>query len=171
MNNIEMQDEEMVGRGTKDRFFLTAKIIKKKFNYRETQSRGKRWNETANSVVLVPEESDDATAFFKAWLPEKFSDDELAKLNGQKPYAEVVLEAGYPVSAYFRGALCNANHLYDRPHIFVMTKKAEERLLSHLGRFSLRSKTIKLTVLGEQEEEILYGDLKAETKSPYADLP
>lgn len=167
---LNTQDEELAGRGTRDRYQIRCKVIRKKFSYRETQSRGKRWNETANSIILVPEDSDESYAFLQAWLPIRLSEEELQKINGQKPWAEVIVEAGAPISAYFRGALCNGNHLLDRPHIFVMTKKAEEKLDLWLGKGAKAKKYINLTILGEQEEEVLYGDLKPETKSPYADL-
>jgi hypothetical protein len=162
--------EEMISRGTRDRYHIRCKIIRKKFSYRETQSRGKRWNETANSIILVPEDSDEANAFFNAWLPLKLTEEEIQKINGQKPWAEIIMEAGAPISAYFRGALCNGNQILDRPHIFVMTKKAEEKLDLYLGKGAKAKKYMDLTILGEQEEEILYGDLKVETKSPYADI-
>lgn len=156
--------EELVSRTSKDRFYIRAKIVKKKLSYRDHQSWGKEWNNTAEVVLLVPEQSTECDCFYHAWLPEKLSEQEKAQLFGQKEWSEIVFEAGSPIFGYFRAALKYPDHLYDRPYLFVMTKMAEEKLLSYEGQ------KINLTSIGEEEEEKIYGDLKLETRSPYADL-
>ena len=156
--------EEIHSRTTNDRFYLTVKVLKKKLSYRDHQSRGKEWNDTAETIILVPDQSTESDLFFNAWLPEKLTEKEKLATHGPKEYSEVVLEMGNPICGYFRGALCYGNKLIDRPHIFVMTKMAEEKLKSAVG------KRIRATVIAEQEEEVLYGDLKAETHSPYSDI-
>jgi len=156
--------EEIISRDTTDRFFLTGKIVSKKFSYREHQSRGKEWNEVADAVILIPQQTTEADIFLSAWLPEKLTEAEKIVNPEIKEYSEVLFEAGYPVNGYFRGALCHGNHLLPYPHIFVMTKGAEERLRPHAGNM------VKLTALGDQEEELLY-EAKAETKSPYSNIP
>ncbi len=161
MNYAEV--DEIGGRTTRDRFYLTVKIFKKKMSFEHTQSRGKKSLDTAETIVLVPEQTTESDLFFNAWLPAKLTDEELKLTHGKKPYSEIVFEAGMPINGYFRGALCHSNHLIDRPHIFVMTHRAEF-LLS-----SLEGKKIQLTTLAEGEEDHLY-ELKHETRSPYADI-
>lgn len=156
--------EELVSRTSKDRFYIKAKVVKKRLSYRDHQSWKKEWNNTADVVLLIPEQTTECDCFYNAWMPEKLSEAEKKELFGQKDWAEIVFEAGSPVFGYFRGALKHPDHLFDRPYIFVMTKMAEEKLIGHEGA------KISLTSIGEEEEEKIYGNLKTETKSPYADL-
>jgi hypothetical protein len=155
--------EEFPSRTTKSRFHLNVKVVNKKFSYRELQSRGKEWNEVADAVLLIPEQTMESDLFFNAWLPDKLTEEEKTKY-ALKDYSEVVMEMGNPICGYFRGALCHANHLIDRPHIFVMTKLAEEKLRP------MKGKKLRAIVIGEDEEEVLYGDLKPETRSPIEGL-
>jgi hypothetical protein len=156
-------DEEIIGRTTADRFHLTAKVHKKRMAFRDHQSRGKESNETAETIVLVPEQATESDLFFNAWLPPKLTAFELDLTKGVQPHVEFVMETGFPLNGYFRGALCHANNLLNRPHIFVMTRKAEEILGQYVG------KKIKITTLGDGEEDGLY-ELKPETKSPIAGM-
>lgn len=152
--------EELQTRTTLDRFHITAKITAKKFSYRDLQSRGQESNETAEGIILVPEASTERDLFYRTWLPPKLSPDELKdKELAKNAYHELVFETGSPIFGYFRGALCAADFRLDQPHIFVMTKKAEELLKPYIGQ------KIRLSVLGENEEEGLY-QLEVETKSP-----
>ena len=150
------------GRTTADRFYLNCKVVTKKMSYREHQSRGKEWNETAEVVLLIPEQTTEADHFLKAWLPVQYSPEELEKHRDLNTHCELVMEAAMPINGYFRGAVAWGNNLIPEPHIFVMTKGAEERLRSCVG------KKIKVTTLGDGEEESLY-ELKRETKNPYSE--
>ncbi len=162
---MNIVDEEIQGRTTADRFELTCRVMEKSLSYKDTQSRGKTSLETAKVIVLVPLDGTEADCFFSAWLPERLSDAEKLLLGEKaQEYIEVVMEGGFPICGYFRGAVEWGNALHDRPHIFVMTKQAEVKLSSYVG------KTIRLTTLGDGEEESRY-ELKAETKSPYSDVP
>lgn len=153
-----------LGATTEDQFELICKVVKKPLSYRDHQSRGKEWNETAQVILLVPETTTESSAFFTAWLP----DEGATKIdeNGKTvvDYAEVGMRGSYPVSGFFRGALYRANHLLPQPHIFVMSKRVEDLLQHCVG------KKIRLTVLGEKEFDEAY-EAKAETKSPYSDVP
>lgn len=156
-----MADEEIEGRTTADRFYLLCKVVKKKLSYREHQSRGKEWNETADVIFLVPEQTTESDVFHSVWLPPKLTPEEVKLLPQAQVYPEFMMEAGEPVCGYFRGYASWGSTLVPKPHIFVMTKKAEERLQKHVG------KKINITVLGDVEEEKIY-QAKAETRDPYA---
>ena len=119
---------DIVQRTTQDRFHLICKVTTKRISYRDHQSRGKQSNETADVILLLPIQTSEADCFYSAWLPEKLTEEEMAQTKDYKPYSEVVMEAGYPINGYFRGAVEWGNHLIPQPHIFVMTKEAEERL-------------------------------------------
>lgn len=155
--------EEIETRTTASRFYLTCKVVKKKFSYKDLQSRNKTSNQTAESIILVPEQTTECDLFLNAWLPPQYTPDELKLMMERKipveAYHEIVMETGMPVNGYFRGALTRADFRLDRPHIFVMTHKAEQLLAKMEG------KKIRVTVLGDGEEEALY-ELKAETRSP-----
>lgn len=159
----KVNEEDVEGRTTKDRYHLLAKVTKRRFAFRDHQSRGKESNEQAEAVVLVPEQTTECDCFFAAWLPPKLSAEEQALTRSQNPHSEIVFETGNPINGYFRGALFRASDLCDRPHIFVMTKRAEDLLAS------LEGKKIQLVSLGAGEEEAVY-ELKLETKSPYTDI-
>lgn len=149
---------------THERYELKCKVLKKRMNYREHQSRGKEWNESADVILLVPDTSTESSAFFTAWLPDE-ADLKLYE-NGEKGpnCVEVGMRAEFPVGGFVRGALYRSNHLLPAPHIFVMTKRAEDILQKHVG------KKINVTVLGEEEFEHFY-NASAETRSPYSDTP
>lgn len=157
--------DEIEGRTTQDRFYLSAKVIKKPISFRSRQSGRKEFNAEGTAVILVPEQSTECDCFFSAWLPEKISPEEASVIKDlPSNYSEIVFETGYPINGYFRGALCPANSLINRPHIFVMTKRAEELLL-----INCEGKKIRLTSLAEGEEEALY-ELNPETRSPIAGM-
>lgn len=157
MSEINFEDEEYQ---TKRRYHITAKITKKRFSYEDLQSRGKRSHQTAESIVLIPEQTTECDSFYRAWLPPKLTPEELKNDELRKTaYHEIVMQTGNPINGYFRGALCHADLRVDRPHIFVMTKSAEDLLSKYEG------KKIRLVVLGEGEEENVY-ELKPETRSP-----
>ena len=135
-----------VSRNTFDRFYLTVKVISKRITFEDLQSRGKRSNQEANIIMLVPEDSTEADLFLNAWLPDQYSEEQLKETHGVKDWSEVVFECGRPVFGFFRGALRRADKLSTRPYIFVMTKSAEEALELFVG------KKIQLTAIGEGEE-------------------
>jgi hypothetical protein len=147
---------DIVQRTTLDRFHLNCKVVSKRIAYREHQSKGKEWNESAEVILLLPQQSTEADCFYSAWLPEKLTEAEIAQTKEYKPYSELVMETGYPINGYFRGAVEWGNHLIPQPHIFVMTREAEEKLRPMIG------KTIRIDTLGDGEEESRY-ELRAET--------
>lgn len=129
-----------------DRFHLQCRVVQKRMSYREHQSKQKEWNEEANVILLVPETTDEASDFFRVWLPEKDTDD----------LSEVGMLIKYPVQGFVKGAVKWGSFQLSMPHIFVMTKAAEDILASHIG------KKVEVIVVGEQEIDHLY-DAKAET--------
>jgi len=148
---------------TEDRFELNCKIVKKKMSYLDHQSRGKKGNETADVILLIPEITTESSCFYTAWLPDE-ADVRVTEWGDKLiAHSEIGMRAGYPIGGLIRGALYRANSLYPSPHIFIMSKKAEDLLQNHVG------KKIRITVLGEQEFDEAY-EAKAETKSPYSEM-
>lgn len=155
--------DEIQGRTTKNRFYIKCKVTSKKFEYRDLQSRGRETNEVADAIFLIPQDATETDCFYSAWLPEKLSFEELKTIGRTNhPFNEIVMETGNPICGFFRGAIAAESLYCDRPHIFVMTKQAEEKLRIKIGQ------TINLTVLGDNEEEQLY-ELKYDTHSPFSD--
>lgn len=146
---------------TEERFELNCKVVKVKLPYREHQSRGKEWNEQADVILLVPDVSDQCSAFYAAWLPD---DETPVQIEGKPPYCEIGMQLGFPVGGYAKGAVFFASPLYPERHIFVMSHRAEKILQNRVGQ------KIRVTVLGEQEFDQSY-EAKAETKSPYSNMP
>jgi len=144
---------------TTERFELNCKVVGVKLPHREEQSRGKTFNDTADVVLLVPDPSDQATKFYDAWLPLELESD-----DGKPACTEIGMEAGFPVGGFIRGALFFSSKLYPTRHIFVMSNRAEKILQNRIGQ------KLRVTVLGEEEFDEAY-EAKAETKSPYANMP
>lgn len=144
---------------TKERYELNCKVVGVKLPHREEQSRGKTFNDTADVILLVPDESDQATKFYDAWLPF-----ELENEDGKPACTEIGMEARYPVGGFIRGALFFASKLYPTRHIFLMSNRAEKILQKRIGQ------KLRVTVLGEEEFDESY-EANAETKSPYSDMP
>jgi len=156
--------EVELGESTEENFVLTCKVVKKPLSYRDHQSRGKHSNETASVIMLDPETTTEAARFFTAWLPDE-SDVRLTEW-GEKvpPHSEIGMRLGHPVNGFVRGALYRGTQLLPKHHIFVMSKRAEDLLQNYVGQ------KIRVTVLGEKEFDEAY-EAKAETKSPYSDVP
>lgn len=156
--------EVEIGESTEENFVLTCQVIKKPMSYRDHQSRGKEWNDTANIALLKPETTTEAARFFTAWLPDE-SDIRTNEWGEKIPaHSEIGMKIGHPVNGFVRGALFRGTQLLPSPHIFIMSKRAEDILQNHVG------KKIRVTVLGEKEFDEAY-EAKAETKSPYSDVP
>lgn len=153
-----------LGATSEDRFELICKVVKQHMSYRDHQSRGKEWNQSASVILLVPETTTESTCFMTAWLPDEA--DVKTTEWGEKliAHSEIGMKAGHPIGGFVRGALYRASNLYPSPHIFVMSKRAEDILQNYVG------KKIHVTVLGEKEFDEAY-EAKAETKSPYSDVP
>lgn len=132
---------------TDDPFVLNCRVEKRKRSYREKQSRGREWNEQAEVVLLVPDVTDEATEFFDAWLGVDLTPEERAALKIGDQISEVGMLIGHPVHGFTRGVVMRSSIDYPKAHIFVMTKKSEERLLKWVG------KKIRVDVLPESEIE------------------
>lgn len=142
-----MQEENgILRKDSTDRFYLQCQVVQKRMSYLEQQSKMQAWNEEANVILLVPETTDESSDFFRVWLPEKNSDE----------FSEIGMLIRHPIQGFVKGAVRWGSFQLSMPHIFVMTKSAEEILASHVG------KKIDVIVVGEQEIENLY-DAKAET--------
>ena len=55
---------------TEREYELTCRIVRKKMQYDDDQSRGSLGNTEVDVVLLVPEQSSECDRFFGAWLPE-----------------------------------------------------------------------------------------------------
>lgn len=108
-------------------YHITCKVIVKEVGYEDVQSK-EIVTRTEQMVYLVPEHNTQMELFFKAWLPEDLD-----------VHNEVVLESGYPIYGYFRGAVQRRNAQCTDHHIFVMSRGAEEDLkMMHDKRVTLR---------------------------------
>lgn len=128
------------------RYYLRCKVYVRECSYEDQQSK---WNQaiTETLVFLCPEESDERTRFYMAWLPDFES------------YQEIGCEMGHPVYSTFRAALYRKSTFHtDLPdnHIFVMSKGAEEILKRLDGQI------VTVEILGEQEEVLLDGQIDHE---------
>lgn len=118
-----------------ERFTLRCRVIAKDMSFRDKQSAGKEWNEKARVVLLKPDVNTECSRFFDERLP--ILDEE---------YTEVGMLIGGPVFGFVRGALRRGTKICDRPHIFVMSKRAENVLKYLDGR------EIEVVILSEDEE-------------------
>jgi hypothetical protein len=125
------------------RYHLRCKVIVKDCTYEDQQSKGNQLI-AERLVFLYPEESDERTRFYMAWLPDAES------------YQEIGCEMGHPVFSAFRAALYRKSTFHtdlQDNHIFVMSKGAEEILKRLDGQM------VNVEILGEQEEFLLDGML------------
>ena len=158
IKKAEEIDEESVS--TECRYHLTCKVVKKRMSYRDHQSRNKEGNETAEVILLVPEQTTEASCFFRAWLPDE-SEKLIDQFKREMPAcSEVGILADFPIAGFMRAALFRGNNLLPQPHLFVMSHRAEKILSGHIG------KKFRFTVLGEREFDEAY-EAKAETRNPY----
>jgi hypothetical protein len=118
-----------------NRYIIRAKVRVVKLSYLDKQSAGKKSNETADVVLLVPEINTQASEFLTERLPEMDEEN-----------TEVAMLMGGPVFGFVRGALQRGSRLCDRPHIFVMSKRAENTLKAMHGR------EFEVTILSQEEE-------------------
>jgi hypothetical protein len=124
------------------RYHLRCKVLVKECTYEDQQSKGNQ-NISEKLVFLVPEDSDERTRFFIAWLPDTLDS-----------FQELGIEMGHPVFSAFRAALYRKSTFHPElpdNHIFVMSKGAEEILKRLDGQM------VMCEILGEQEEYLLDG--------------
>ncbi len=121
------------------RYNLTCIVLVKECSYEDEQSKGNQVV-TEKLVFLLPEDTQERTLFYNAWLPESI--DEHQELGGM---------IGHPVYSSLRLALWRATEYVRDIHLFVMSKGAEEVLKN------LDGKKIALEILGEHEDNLLDG--------------
>ena len=73
-------------------------------------------------AVLIPEQNDETTRFFAAWLPDT-----------ETEHFECLGKLGYPVYGSGRFAVCRGNKNYHEPHLFVMSKGIEDIFIKKDG--------------------------------------
>jgi hypothetical protein len=141
-----MDFHDPVQKAMQTRYFLRCKVFVRDCTYEDQQSTG-NVNISERLVFLCPEEGDQRTLFYKAWLPD---------IDGHQ---EIGCEMGHPVYSAFRAALYRKSSFHEElpdNHIFVMSKGAEEILKRLDGQI------VNVEVLGEQEEALLDGMLDHE---------
>ena len=137
---------------TEREYELTCRIVRKKMQYDDDQSRGSLGNTEVDVVLLVPEQSSECDRFFGAWLPEPA----VITLEGkvfQDNFYECLGILGGPVHSPVRMALHRASKLHPEPYFFVMSAGVEQELLKIPSRL-FRKPRISLKVLGESSETI-----------------
>lgn len=73
-------------------------------------------------VVLVPEQNDETTRFFAAWLADT-----------EKDSFECLGTMGYPIYGSMRLSVCRGNKTCHEAHLFVMSKGVEDILVNKDG--------------------------------------
>jgi len=119
-------------------YFLKCKVHIVKVCYEDYQSKGNLGTVEEDMVFLEPEINTEATRFYNAWLPDSLEE-----------AAEIGISMGYPVFGMFRACVRRFHKDFKRPHIFVMSRGAEE-IFKHL-----KLKNIEVEVMGASEEEAL----------------
>lgn len=90
-------------------------------------------------VLLVPDESDQRTAFLTAWMPDSSSE-----------YFELIAEVGAPINAPVRLSVHRGfDEKCDRPYLFVMSKGAEDIFVKFKEGI-----TVTVTTLPANMEEV-----------------
>jgi len=138
-----MEFYDPIQKAMQTRYFLRCKVYARECTYEDQQSKGNQ-QISEKLVFLSPEEGDQRTLFYKAWLPD---------VEG---FQEIGCEMGHPLYSAFRAALYRKSTFHsDLPdnHIFVMSKGAEEILKGLDGQI------VNVEVLGEQEEALLDGQI------------
>lgn len=128
---------ELYSEPTERAYKLKCKVLIKKI---QTEDLGKKFERTL--CFLIPEEGDQRTAFFSAWLPEEFED--------SKEYFEIGMLIEPPIDSPCRGSIHRANANCNKHHIFIMSKGVEEDFIKSKWRW--KKETINLTVLPENFE-------------------
>ena len=123
------------------RYILTCKVEVKDCSYEDEQSKGTVIvNEKL--VFLIPQDNDQRSRFYHAWLPD--SESECQELSATM---------GHPIFSAFRVALWRTNHFMQKIHLFVMSKGAEEMLKK------LNGKNVTVEILGQNEDHLADGQL------------
>lgn len=124
-------------------YHLKCKVVVKEVTYEDHQSKGVSMV-TDTLVHLVPVESTQRDLFLMAWLPDT-----------QDQTFEIGLKCAFPIYGVFRGCIKRANKVIDRPHIFVMSRGAEEELKALQRAHPSQVVEIDIEVLGEHEDDLL----------------
>jgi hypothetical protein len=126
------------------RYNLKCKVIAKDCSYEDEQSTGNS-QVTEKLVFLLPQDNQERTLFYNAWLPED-----------AESHVELGVTMGHPLYSTFRSALWRATPFVREIHLFVMTKGAEEILKKLDGQL------VDVEILGEQEDYLLDGQVDYE---------
>jgi len=119
-------------------YYLTCKVKILPVTYEDYQSKGNMGQVTEDMVFLIPQESDQRSLFYNAWLPETLEEN-----------FEIGISMGHPIFGVFRATVRRFHPSLREPHIFVMTRSAEE-----IFKY-IKDKTIKVDVLPQDDELML----------------
>jgi len=119
-------------------YHIKCKVEIKRVAFMDHQSEGDCGMVEEDMVFLVPQEGDQRTAFYNAWLPDTLDQ-----------FFEIGMSMGHPIFGVFRGAVARVHAGIKEPHIFVMTKSAEEVFKN------VKGKTIDVKVLAQGDEILL----------------
>lgn len=129
---------------TRQHYFLKCEVFVKDVTYLDVQSKGSDYK-TEQLVFLVPLESSQRNFFLDAWLPEYLVSENV----------EVGIRAAYPIHGYFRACLKRPNKIIDKPHIFVMSRGAEEEFKNLCRAQKGFIPIIEIETIGVHEEDLL----------------
>jgi len=131
-----------------EHFLLKCKVVSKQVSYVDHQSKTDIVM-TEDFIYLIPQEGTQRDLFLDTWYPEVSTD-----------VSEIGIRAGQPIYGTFRACLKRSNNIINEPHIFVMSRGAEEEfkklIRAKKGFFNPTGKVyIEVEVLGEHEDELL----------------
>lgn len=126
---------------TQIHYHLKCGVVVKEVTYEDHQSKTISLI-TEKLVFLIPLEGTQKDMFLTAWLPEV----------SDQVY-EIGIRCGHPIYGVFRGCVKRANNVIAMPHIFVMSKGAEEELKSMVQAGA--GQVLEIETLGEHEDEVL----------------
>lgn len=137
------QDNMSIKTPTEQHYHVKCKVVVKEVTFLDVQSKGESLL-TEKLVHLVPVESTQRDLFLSAWLPAV-----------EEAHVEIGMRAGYPIYGVFRGALKRWNKIVTEPHIFVMSRGAEEQFKELCRANGGFLPEIEIEILGSHEDELL----------------
>jgi hypothetical protein len=115
---------------TEAEYHLKCLILQKTIRSRDQKRNGDWFEEDRTMVFLIPEDNDQRSLFFRAWLPES-----------PQEHSELDVIFPEPISRAAKVSLLNADEYCDKPHMRVMGKWLEDLVIE--SKLSGKKITVK----------------------------
>jgi hypothetical protein len=139
---------------TQRQFHFRCKLVVKDVTYQDSQLTDTTLK-TEKMAFLIPQASSESDRFYDAWLP-----------SSNEEEVEITCRCS-AFRGYFRCMVRRADERMREPHLFVMSKGAEEEFKKiSLKKIFFTTQKIDLTVMSEDDEELSCG-----TEAVNYDLP